>query len=507
MPTYQPITGATPDLAGTAAGIDPAYFTYPKTLFKSVPETPGSGGDVSAMTQIILTPPPPLEQNAAWQEVNRQLNANVKINMVANSDYQTKLSTTMAGSDFPDLLYFPSTLTLPDIPRFLQANYTDLTPYLSGDAAKDYPNLAAIPTIAWKQTVQSGGIYGIAIPRPFVQTIWYYNLDRLNAVGAEQPKNADDFKRILMGLTRPQEDQWGIAGSPGGPNALGVTGTPQLCMFGVPNNWQVDANGKFTKDYETDQFRTATAFVRDLYASGVYDPRSATSTGTTNKQGLESGRLGVYADGWFSYGIEYWDIGMAQTPPIRIRTFHPFSFDGGKPIWHQYQAYFGMTAIKKSNPERVKELLRIMNYLAAPFGSQESLLLEYGVKDVDFTYDARDNPVLTRQGKADITVSWRYLTMRPQVLFDTNDSDFAKTAYADEQTIIPVEIPDPSLGLNSATNLAKGGPLTQAMLDGLTDIVAARRPLSDLDQLVQGWRSGGGDRIRQEFQEAYAASH
>jgi putative aldouronate transport system substrate-binding protein len=50
-----------------------------------------------------------------------------------------------------------------------------------------------------------------------------------------------------------------------------------------------------------------------------------------------------------------------------------------------------MTAIKKGSPERVKELLRIEDFLAAPFGSQESLLLEYGVKDVDFILYAQGN--------------------------------------------------------------------------------------------------------------------
>jgi putative aldouronate transport system substrate-binding protein len=87
-----------------------------------------------------------------------------------------------------------------------------------------------------------------------------------------------------------------------------------------------------------------------------------------------------------------------------------------------------------------------------------------------------------------------------------DDAEFAKTAYADEQTIIPVEIPDPSLGLYSATNQAKAGPLNQAMLDGLVDIVAARRPFSDLDDLVNAWRKGGGRQIRAEYQQAYAAS-
>ena len=38
----------------------------------------------------------------------------------------------------------------PNISQILQTQAADLSPYLSGDAVKDYPNLAAIPTFSWK---------------------------------------------------------------------------------------------------------------------------------------------------------------------------------------------------------------------------------------------------------------------------------------------------------------------------------------------------------------------
>jgi hypothetical protein len=63
--------------------------------------------------------------------------------------------------------------------------------------------------------------------------------------------------------------------------------------------------------------------------------------------------------------------------------------------------YLGATALKKASPERIKELLGILNYLAAPFGSAEDLLLTSGVNGVDYTLDAKGNPVLTRQGNSD----------------------------------------------------------------------------------------------------------
>ncbi|MFD0511293.1 hypothetical protein ACFQ0Q_13585 [Streptomyces aureus] len=42
-PTYTPATGAKPDLAATAEGVQAGYTTYPAKLVKAVAEKPGTG--------------------------------------------------------------------------------------------------------------------------------------------------------------------------------------------------------------------------------------------------------------------------------------------------------------------------------------------------------------------------------------------------------------------------------------------------------------------------------
>ena len=231
-------------------------------------------------------------------------------------------------------------------------------------------------------------------------------------------------------------------------------------MFRVPNNWRVDSSGKFVKDIETEEFKAALAYTRDLWASGLFyaDALTTTSSEQQDQPGRRavrgvSGRLVLLSGGVLGQGPQA--ESAREIPHACIRS----ATTAARPIWHQYQAFNGMTALKKGSPERIKEMLRILNYLAAPFGSEEAFLLEFGVKDVDYTLDANGNPVLTPQGQADTVVSWRYMAQRPQVLFDPNDPEFAKVAHADEETIMPVIIPDPSLGLISTTYQSKGGVL------------------------------------------------
>jgi putative aldouronate transport system substrate-binding protein len=136
-------------------------------------------------------------------------------------------------------------------------------------------------------------------------------------------------------------------------------------------------------------------------------------------------------DGWGAYG-QYWDTAAKYNPPGQIRTLHPFSNDGSKPTYYLGSGSFGFTAIRKASADRVKELLGVLNYLASPFGSQEWLLLNFGVKDKDFTFDANGSPVLTQQGQNDVkpVVVWSYIAKPPPVLFHAGAPDFAKVAQS-----------------------------------------------------------------------------
>jgi putative aldouronate transport system substrate-binding protein len=186
----------------------------------------------------------------------------------------------------------------------------------------------------------------------------------------------------------------------------------------------------------------------------------------------------------------------------------PFASQAGGKIQHFVTGgHLWSTAIKKGTPDRIKELLRILNWLAAPFGSAEDQLLTFGVQGVDYTLDASGNPKLTNQGNGDANyVPWKYVVQHPFVFFTPDLDGYAKIMSEAERALIPVAVSDPTFGQVSATNFSKGFNLTQVMQDGITDIVVGRRPMGDYDQLVKEWQSGGGEQIRSEYAESIAQS-
>ncbi|HEU0168301.1 MAG TPA: extracellular solute-binding protein [Chloroflexota bacterium] len=312
LPTFVPIQGPKPDLPGDAGkGLDDGYITFPKQLFKSVPTPPGKGDTVQTLTQTLFSPPPPVDQNPAWQEVNRRLNAQLKMNIVISTDYRSKLGATMAGGDLPD--FIDIVLPTPSLPRFLQAQCADLTPYLGGDTVKDYPNLAALPTLAWKAAVYSGGIYAVPIPRAATGFVLYQNMGRMKEVAGAQPKTPDDYKKMLQQLTSPAANKWALGGTGG---TLGLNEFAQL--FSVPNNWRLDNGGKLTRHYETDEFKSAVGWMRDLWAAGVFHPNSMTYTNVSSRPDFVNGRFAMLEGAWANYN-GWWHMGSALNPPIQIR--------------------------------------------------------------------------------------------------------------------------------------------------------------------------------------------
>lgn len=347
-----------------------------------------------------------------------------------------------------------------------------------------FPRLLSSPQRAG---VIAGKLYAVPSARAPVGTALAYRKDLFDQAGIQMdsaPKNADDFKRILQQLTKPDQNQWGIAS--GGTSTFGLnSGSAFPAIFRAPNNWKLDSSGKLIKDYETDEFKQAVGFARDLWSAGLYHPNTPTYGGNGNPDHA-AGRFAVQISVWGQY-IQNWDLLASVNPNGKTYPMHLFAADGGTPVYLAGNGNFGITFIKQQpSPERVKMLLGVANFFAAPFGSQEWLLNYYGVKDTDYQFDARGLPIPTDQGRAELTATWRYITSPPYALFDTvRSQEFATVTHAAEQAMLAVAQFDPTLGLQSASAFQLGIPAQTTFNAGVQDIVLGRRPLADLDQLSQ----------------------
>jgi putative aldouronate transport system substrate-binding protein len=519
LPTFFPLQGGPkPDYASTGQQYEDGWDLYPSPPIKAWTKAPpGMGSTINVVSNSYNPPSTPVDQNVAWQEVNKQLNANVQFNVIPPGDYAAKIGTMMAGDDLPDIMLFPGGLNVTiaqsgtaNLPQFLQTKAADLTPYLSGDAIKDYPFLAAIPTFAWQNSgcAFGGHLYMLPLQRYVAGRALFKNTTYYDAeIGKEYvPKDAADLKKVFQQLNRPQEDRYATA-------AYQNTGVHILfyaSLFGAPNNWALDSGGKLVKDFETPEFKAAVAYDADLYAAGLYHPKTFNYS-DINAARLEfvAGKFALYPEGFGQPWQDFWRRGLRNNPPYNFIPLPPFAAQaGGKPTHFLGAGFIATNALKKASPERIKELLRIMDFLASPFGTQEDLLLQYGLKDVHYTLDGSGKLTLNDKSNVDANyVNWKYLMQHPQVMYVPDVPGYAKAEYDAEHFLVPAGVSDPTLGLFSTTLGAKGAVINRTMLDGITDVVAGRRPIAEYDQLVKDWQAAGGEQIRKELQDGLAAAN
>jgi len=506
LPTRVPLQTVKPDLASAEDGlIDAGFVNYPANPPKTVADTPGRGGEVTVVTWTTSALPTPMESNALWQAVNQELGVTLRISIQPLADYGTvKLPTLIASNELPDILYMavPGAI-IPQLPVFLKSKMADLTPYLSGDAIKDYPNLANFPTVAWRQVIYNKAIFGVPVPYPLFLWVHWVHQNLLDGEGLDRPKNADDYKRLAQHFTRPNQNLWGL----GAENnvGMGVTNGWLTGIFGSQNQWALDPSGKLTHAVETEPYRAAVGYARDLWTAGIYHPNALQYNLVSARNDFAGRRFAFRFDGFQSASVTFLDAAPTLSPPAKPRIMTPFpAQDGGKPTFWSSSGILGFSAIRQAPPERIKEMLRILNWLAAPMGSQEYLLMNYGRKDVHWTPDANGNPVLNDHGRADALVPWRYITQGPVAHYYPKDPAYAQFMQDAEKAMYPFLSSNATDGYYSEAWAGRSGALARDLYEKINEIVVGRQPLSYFDQILREWKDGGGDQARAEFQQEIA---
>ncbi len=506
-PSYIPAKVARPDHPATAAGADAAYLKFPHDLVTSVPEPPGKGGSFTALVLGVGGLPTPMARNAGWQQLNAALGTTLNMNIVNQPDYAAKWGTLTAGNDIPDIMYISAVPALPNVYPFLQSACANLTEFIGDDAVKDYPNLANYPSTSWNVTLFDGQVWGVPAVRSVAGFPMYVQTSLMKKLGIAEdfPKNTGDFTALCKELTDEAAGRW----------ALGVTNDTTTGPYGMywfqsifraPNNWRLNADGSLVKDIETDEYAAALEYLAGLVKAGYVSPDAKPNGDLTND--MFDGKIAMRVNSWASYQNLYTDQAFALKQTYR--ALPPFGHDGGKPGNLLAPGNFGYAVIKKGSDDRVKQMLGILNYFAAPFGTKEYMAVTYGKEGVDYTYNAAGSPIYTSTGNQDLVAAsnppWTYIGRAPNVLFSRNVSEFADYAYNQDLAMLKAGIADPTQGFYSPTYATKGVQLDQLIADQVTGIAAGRSSMSALAELVKTWKAQGGDQVRQEFQTKIAAA-
>lgn len=494
-------------IVSSVEGVPNAYTSYPEP-FQTVSSPPGSGGTVRMLTLSYSPPPTPKDQNQFWQELETRLSVTYEAELVPIANYNEKIATVFAGGDLPDLFYLLPAATRPLIfESFEQGAFADLTDFVFSDAIKEYPNLAAIPTYLWENVKVNGRVWGV--PKAVLQNNdpTYYRKDWGDALGFPAFENAQQVFDYLIAAANNDPDGNGTADTYGLAPYSGAWDSFIINqMFRVPYGWRLNDDGTLTNALETDEYKQALDFAKALYDAGAYHPDAASLTVEQATDLMLSGRTGLASNGFAAiFGpAGYRTTIKEQVPTADLQPVVLPGADGGTGVTYAGPGYFGLTGIsaKAAQDEtRFRELLGVLNYLVAPFGSEEATFLMYGIEGVHSEPAEGGGFTLTDRGKADRS-ALVYPFLSENYFFYAGLPGEAELAQKFNEEMAAVAVSNPVRNAFSQTQGDSGAELSQFVTDKYTAFVTGRESIDAFGAFVDEWRNRGGDQIRSEYEEA-----
>lgn len=485
-PAYLPYDKVKADLPAELGRTSAGFFAYPDPVRFST-ETPGDGKPVTFMSPTSFGLPPALDRNPFWQEMNRRIGSDLQISLTPASEYDAKFATTVAGRSLPDAFYVGN---MPARAKFMESQTADLTDHLSGDAVAKYPGLAAIPTDSWTECIIDGRIRAIPLNRGLVSLPSVLVRNDLLAKAGISLKDLTSLQNLtaaskeLTGGTR-----WGWTDAP--LNHL-------RSMYDIPLTWTL-TDGRIGTSLLDERQEAALEATRAMVADGLVNPDAAGAPVSTRKQWFGAGTGVFHSSSFIAWFSLY--IANASVPGIDIQALGISGIDGGRGTQEIAHPNAGFTAFNGKAGDRLETLLRIADWLAAPFGTEEYLLNKYGLAERNYTLDGTD-PEPTKLA-TEVNIGSLYYSDTARVIYSPGRKETVQAAWDHQKAVTEKSAVDPTYGLSSETASRKAGSLSGELTSVENDIVNGRRPVSDWKPAAQAFLDNGGNDMVKEYQQAH----
>jgi putative aldouronate transport system substrate-binding protein len=507
LPTYQPAPelDVQPFYATETPGMESVFTEYPKTYFKSVDREPGSGGKVTTFQLTWGDPATPLEENTYWQELNERLGVSFEPQFVPQPVFDQKFATMLASGDVPDLV-FVNDQSAVNLQAIRDGAFADLSETLSGDNILKWPNLAARKEEIWQASLKDGRIYQIP------SIVWNLtNLPTMRTDLVDQtsigraPKDADQLFTMLKEVSA-------LGTGPGGQKVYGLNkydahpGTASMFqrLFKTGAEWQLNTEGDLVHITQTENYKAMLEWLARAWAEGIFDPVAM----TTNPADIVSGaalRYDAVGPAIGATGLSQWE---ADLPGAKFDFFDMPGFDGSGQLVVRNVPYGKSTCVSAAAAEdedRLTEILNVLDYLSAPFGSEEQYFVINGTEGVHHTVDEHGIPIVNPDSMIDLGVQYVGVTSGDNSYrIHPNAAPWADSFVTVMESMAANSIARPLEGLESAskTFVTKGAQLKQLWTDFENGVITGRESVDDLQTFVDNYMSQGGTQVRDEYTQA-----
>ncbi|SDL76499.1 putative aldouronate transport system substrate-binding protein [Glycomyces sambucus] len=502
LPTYKEFPlPVEPDLVGEPPNHPSGFTSYPEPV--DGVETAEAGGEYEITVPMWGTPPSGDDPYfAALQEAWGGTKVNLR-HADGNTFAQTSVQWLQAN-EFGDAINMFGWMTdsHPNFQETVVNTFYDLTDIVKGDISDRWPLLAGEPTLSWGQSVwstdtadpESARVFGV--PQSFYGgpgNGMFVRTDLLEAAGLAMPTTVEEVLEVARAWSDGANGKWAFLG-------LDYV-TPEWFGLASSPGWAY-IDGKLVHNCERPEYTEWLTFRRTCWDEGLIHPD--TPTGTLDGHALHvAGTILMSQDG-ISWWSDYTNQVLGGTAEGQVDPIGAIGASGREPIRYVSKSVGGWTFFNKDlSEDQVKELLDVMNFCSAPYGTKEYELLQYGVEGTHFDYGDDGFPVRTEAGIATVQAPVNFKEMSGQVqTFLSGDPDLVQRRFEYNASVKDFAEENIFKGLR-VEGPAEYKTASQTLLDQQDDIAYGRAELSSIPDMVETFLNSGGEAAREHFQSSY----
>jgi ABC-type glycerol-3-phosphate transport system substrate-binding protein len=443
------------------------------------------------------------ENHPVIDYLDKKFNIDLKIQWIPSDSYEEKLNVLVASGNFPDTFW----LQKEDFLKWRDKGlYLDVKPFLS-----KYPNL--LKNLGGDEAFQlmspKGKYYGLP----------YYVVETRNSLGIRQdwldklqlkmPATIDDFYNVAKAFAKQDPDGDGKDDTLGFSASLTPDKTdfahidPLKATFGLVNQWGVKDGKLINWHTQNQELKDFASFMQKAYAEGVLDRDFAVNKTKDPQDKYAADKVGTTDVN--PAGFDRYESTLKKIAPqaVTSQLLPPKGPNGAQGTTTFAAGESKIVINAKIDPKKQDRILKLMDYFVSDEGDA---LIKNGIEGLDYKKDGDQYTKLDAFDKD-----------RPQILsswflrrFDLN---FSGNLWDDPKEISkvtqwyknnePFKWPNVSIGLTSDTDNKVGTTINQKFMSALVKIIMGEAPIDMIDQAVEQWKKDGGDKITQEYNDAY----
>jgi putative aldouronate transport system substrate-binding protein len=479
----------------------------------------GDGGGDALSSLSIMAPyfaaVPPEEDDPIDLALSELAGVDLSVQWVPNTAYGERTNVVLAGDDIPDVMVIQGK-TQAFVQTAEAGGFWDLTDYLDSG---DYPNLVSENPEVQEASGVNGRVYGVYRARDVIRHCIILRADWLANLGLEQPQTTDELFEVARAFTEDDPDGNGQADTYGFINpAWGQTigsGSPYDAIelwHGAGNLWREDG-GELVPSFTTDEWMEALTYERDLVQNGYTNPDYATMDPATWNEPFVNGQGGIIIDVQ-SRAPQLVDLFREQDP----ENADSYVALVGQPEGPHgtfalpTSGYSGFLAIPRSSVETEEQLAQVLSVLNELTSTEAQILMNNGIEGDNFTVE--DGFAVYDPERQDFTdqVSGAWAQLGMNVAGYEGYSVAPATEYDEQLAQLRLDLQaedlenavfNPAASLVSDTYMSSGTQLDTLIADARIQFIAGQIDEAGVQDVIERWRSQGGDQVTAEINELH----